>query len=308
MHSQYDSCRLCPRGCKVNRNKGEKGFCKAGNLPKVARAALHFWEEPCISGVNGSGTVFFSHCTLGCLFCQNREISHEGCGFEITDERLCDIFLELQDKGAHNINLVTPTQFAPDVIAAIKLARKKGLTIPTVYNCGGYESVDTIRELAPYIDIWLPDFKYFDNKAGLKYSRAVLYPQTALNAINEMVKLAGPAVLNDEDMMTSGVLVRHLMLPGRLADSLKTVELLYECFGDDIILSLMSQYTPPAVLDMEFAKKYPELCRMLNPRHYEALVEFAEKLGIERCYLQNICSAREEYIPVFDGEGVLRRS
>lgn len=304
MHSQFDSCSLCPRGCKVNRNKGEKGFCKAGALPKVARAALHFWEEPCISGVNGSGTVFFSHCTLGCLFCQNSDISHEGFGIEITDERLCDIFLELQDKGAHNINLVTPTHFAPNIMAALDMAKIKGLSIPVVYNCGGYETVDTIKMLAPYVDIWLPDFKYFDNKAGMKYSHAVLYPQTALNAINEMVKLAGPATLNDEDMMISGVMVRHLMLPGRLADSLKTVELLYECFGDDIIISLMSQYTPPKVVGIELAQKYPELCRRVNPRHYQALVEFAEKLGIERCYLQNTCSAREEYIPVFDGEGV----
>ncbi len=305
MHSQYDSCSLCPRGCKVNRNKGEKGFCKAGNTAKVARAALHFWEEPCISGVNGSGTVFFSHCTLGCLFCQNKQISHDGFGIEITDERLSEIFLELQDKGAHNINLVTPTHFLPNIISALKTAKSKGLTIPTVYNCSGFETVETVRELAPYIDIWLPDFKYFDNRAGMKYSRAVLYPQTALNAINEMVKLAGPALLDDDDMMVSGVIVRHLMLPGRLADSIKTVELLYECFGDDIIISLMSQYTPPAVCNIEFAKKYPELCRRVSRAHYDALINYAEKLGIERCYLQNVCSAREEYIPVFDGEGVI---
>lgn len=307
MHTEYNSCTLCPRKCKADRNAQKRGFCGAGALPRVARAALHFWEEPCISGVNGSGTVFFSHCTLGCLFCQNHEISHLGHGVEITEERLCDIFLELQKKEAHNINLVTPTQYAPSVISAIASAREKGLSVPTVYNCGGYESVETVRMLSPYIDIWLPDFKYFDSRAGEKYSHAQNYPETALAAIAEMVALSGPAVLNDDDMMTSGVMVRHLLLPGRLADSMKAVELLYDCFGDDIILSLMSQYTPPAGCGDEFNRKYPELCRRVNSRHYDALVDFAAELGVNRCYVQNSLSASEQYIPVFDGEGVLPR-
>jgi len=305
MLSQFNNCTLCPRSCGVDRKSGQLGFCRAPETLKIARAALHHWEEPCISGSNGSGTVFFSHCTLGCVFCQNREISYGGFGIEITEERLCEIFFELAEQGAHNINLVTPTHYLPHIIPALKSAKKKGLKLPIVYNCGGFEKVETVKAISEYIDIWLPDYKYFAPRLGAKYSKAESYPETALAAIEAMVNAAGSTVIGDDGMMQSGVIVRHLLLPGKLADSMKAVELLYDKFGDDIIFSLMSQYTPPCEPSEEFKSEFPELCRKVNPRHYQALVDFAADLGITRCYVQDDQSADIEFIPSFKGEGVL---
>ena len=306
MPMRFENCTLCPRSCGVDRTAGQLGFCRAPHTLKIARAALHHWEEPCISGSRGSGTVFFSHCTLGCVFCQNREISSGGFGIEITEQRLYEIFFELAEQGAHNINLVTPTHYLPHIIPVLKKAKQDGLSVPIVYNCGGFEKADIVNELSEYIDIWLPDFKYFSPQTGLKYSKAENYPATALAAIEAMVKSVGNAVIGDDGMMKSGVIVRHLLLPGKLADSMKAVELLYDRFGDDIIFSLMSQYTPPCDITEEFKAKFPELCRKVNPRHYQALVDHAADLGITRCYVQDDLSADVGFIPSFNGEGVLK--
>lgn len=296
-------CRLCPRGCGVDR-AARPGYCKAGPDIKIARAALHHWEEPCISGRNGSGTVFFSHCTLGCVFCQNREISHSGKGRVVSAARLAEIFLALQAQGAHNLNLVTPTHYAVGILDALTLARQNGLSLPVVYNCGGYERPETIQMLSPYIDVWLPDFKYAQQRLGLKYSAVSDYPETALTAIAAMLRHTGPPVLNDDGLLRRGVLVRHLLLPGQLADSMRAVTLLYDRFGDDILLSLMSQYTPPEHSDSDFAARYPELTRRVNPRHYEALLDYAAGLGITRCYVQDSAAADSAFIPAFDLTGV----
>ena len=304
MSELFSICTLCPRECKVDRKAGELGYCRAPAELKIARAALHYWEEPCISGKNGSGTVFFSHCTLGCVYCQNREISSGGKGKVITPERLCEIFLELQAKGAHNINLVTPTHYLPHIVWALKKAKKNGLSIPVVYNCGGYEKTQMIAELSDIIDIWLPDFKYYSADLGAKYSFAKNYPETALAAIGQMVKNTGAAVIGDDGMMQKGVMVRHLLLPQKLADSMKAIELLYDSFGDDIIFSIMSQYTPPCSVGDDFAKKYPELLKKVNFRHYQALIDYAVDLGITRCYVQEELSADSGFIPPFNGEGV----
>lgn len=303
LRENLTECRLCPRNCGVNR-AFYSGYCRSGAEIKIARAALHQWEEPCISGKNGSGTVFFSHCTLGCVFCQNREISHSGKGQPVSTARLAEIFLELQAQGAHNINLVTPTHYAPGIIEALVLARQNGLSLPVVYNCGGYEKAETIRGLSPWIDVWLPDFKYAQERLGLKYSAAPNYPGTALAAIAQMLQCAGPPVLDDDGLLRRGVLVRHLLLPGQLADSMRAVTQLYDRFGDDILLSLMSQYTPPDNPGEDFIARCPELNRRVNPRHYEALIDYAAELGITRCYIQDGAAAGSEFIPSFDLRGV----
>ncbi|HWP51285.1 MAG TPA: radical SAM protein [Clostridia bacterium] len=303
LRENLTKCRLCPRDCGVDRT-ARLGSCKAGAEVKIARAALHFWEEPSISGANGSGTVFFSHCTLGCVFCQNREISHGGKGQTVSVARLAEIFLELQEQGAHNINLVTPTHYAVQIIEALTLARQNGLMLPVVYNCGGYEKVETIQLLAPYVDIWLPDFKYAQARLGTKYSAAPNYPDVALAAIVEMLICAGPPILDNDGLLRRGVLVRHLLLPGQLADSIQAVTLLYDHFGDNIMLSLMSQYTPPESPGEDFSTRCPELTRRINPRHYEALVDYAAGLGISRCYIQDNAAADSEFIPAFDLSGV----
>lgn len=297
--SALSHCTLCPRRCAVDRTAGQTGFCGAGAQVKLARAALHFWEEPCISGERGSGAVFFSHCTLRCVYCQNAEISHEGRGAEVSADRLGSIFLSLQQNGAHNLNLVTPTHYAPQIAQAILDARRKGLRIPVVYNCGGYESVETIRALAGFVDVWLPDFKYFDGRYAARFSGAPDYPQTALCAIRQMLLQAGPPVFDAEGMLVSGVLVRHLALPGLLHDSMQALRLLVGEFGDDIVLSIMSQYTP-----MPRCEGLGLLSRPVNRRHYDALVDYAASLGAARCYVQNLESASAGFIPPFDETGV----
>ncbi|MBU3810953.1 MAG: radical SAM protein [Candidatus Niameybacter stercoravium] len=297
--SLLKQCTLCPRECKVNRLEGQLGFCRADGQVEIARAALHYWEEPCLSGEKGSGTIFFSHCTLGCVFCQNYEISTMGKGKVISIERLADICLELQAKGAYNINFVTPTHYTIQIIEAIKLARAKGLHLPIVYNTSGYEKVETLKRLEGYVDIYLPDFKYFKSSYGKKYSRASRYSDYAKAAIQEMVRQVGTAYFNEAGMMVKGVIVRHLMLPGLLFDSKHIVEYLYKTYKDQIYISLMNQYTP-----LKHVAKYPELNRPLSPKHYDYMVDYALAIGIENGFIQEGETNKESFIPPFNEEGV----
>jgi len=291
-------CTLCPRACGVDRTAGQRGRCGAGIEVRAARAALHRWEEPCISGTRGSGAVFFSHCPLGCVYCQNAAISRGGAGRTVSSERLSEIFLSLQAQGAHNLNLVTPMHYAPQIVRALERVRGR-LRIPVVVNCGGYESPETIRLFEGLADIWLPDYKYTDAAVAARYSAASDYPETALAAIDEMVRLTGPAVLGKDGLLRRGVLIRHLLLPGALAQSMQAVRTLWERYGDDVLLSLMSQYTP-----MGSDARFPLLARRVAPRHYEALCGYAASLGVTRCYVQEPSSADAGFIPPFDGEGL----
>ncbi len=297
----YGNCTLCPRKCGVNRNRGEKGFCGMTNELVLARAALHQWEEPCISGTNGSGTVFFSGCSLRCVYCQNYIIANCGSGKIVTAERLADIFLELQAKKAHNINLVTGTHYVPHIITAISDAKKRGLNIPIVYNTSGYETVENIKRLEGLIDIYLPDFKYFDNTAAQKYSNAHDYADYAASAIKEMLCQTGKAVFDSAGIMQKGVIVRHLVLPGNIKNSKAVLEFLYRTFGDDIYISVMSQYTPMKHINGD---KYKELTRSLTNGEYSFIVNYAIKIGIKNGFMQEGTAAEESFIPEFDNEGV----
>lgn len=295
-------CDLCPRKCLVDRKKGEKGICGQTENLKVARAALHFWEEPCISGDAGSGAVFFSGCPLHCVFCQNENIANGTVGKEISLERLVDIFLELQEKGANNINLVTPGHFVPQIVKALDQAKKEGLTLPVVYNTSSYETVDTIRMLDGYVDIYLPDFKYMSPVLSKKYSHAPDYAEVAKAAIAEMVRQTGKAVFvnGDEDnLILRGTIVRHLTLPGCMEDSMQILKYLHETYGDTIYISIMNQFTPLSNLE-----KYQELNRKITDEEYEALVDYAINIGIENGFIQEGDTAEESFIPAFDCEGV----
>lgn len=292
-------CRLCPHACGADRTAGEKGICGADARLFVARAALHFWEEPCISGTVGSGTVFFSHCPLHCVYCQNAEISDGRAGAEITAGRLADIFLELQGQGAANINLVTPTHYVPHIIEALTRAKGRGLSLPVVYNCSGYESVEALRLLDGLVDIYLTDFKYMDSALAQRYSNAPDYPRAAKRALHEMTRQAGKAEFDEKDLMRRGVIVRLLLLPGCLEDAKAAVRYLYETHEDGIWLSLMSQYTPVHAECLP-----PELRRPVTPEEYEALVNYAIALGVENGFLQEGKAADESFIPPFDCTGV----
>lgn len=295
-------CDLCPRKCLVDRKKGEKGICGQTENLKVARAALHFWEEPCISGDAGSGAVFFSGCPLHCVFCQNENIANGTVGKEISLERLVDIFLELQEKGANNINLVTPGHFVPQIVKALDQAKKEGLTLPVVYNTSSYETVDTIKMLEGYVDIYLPDFKYMSPVLSKKYSHAPDYAEVAKAAIAEMVRQTGKAVFvnGDEDnLILKGTIVRHLTLPGCMEDSMQILKYLHETYGDTIYISIMNQFTPLSNLE-----KYPELNRRITDEEYETLVDYAIEIGIENGFIQEGDTAEESFIPAFDCEGV----
>ena len=310
-------CTLCPRNCGADRENGQLGFCGQTNEVKVARAALHNWEEPCISGKNGSGTVFFSGCSLKCVFCQNHNIAHGDAGKVISTERLSEIFLELQEKGAHNINLVTPSHYVPQIITALESAKNQGLTLPIVYNTGSYEKVKTIRQLEGLVDIYLPDFKYMSPIISAKYSYAADYSIVAKDVIAEMVRQTGKpeffavegaeASKADVDpieagaLMKRGTIVRHMLLPRYTDDSKAVIRYLYQTYGDQIYISIMNQYTPVAGLD-----KYPELRRKVTKREYGEVVKYAIELGVECGFIQDGATAEESFIPEFDGEGVLR--
>lgn len=299
MLQQLENCRLCPRNCGINRLSGERGYCGAGALVKVGRAALHFWEEPCLSGKSGSGTVFFSYCTLQCVYCQNISISREKVGKEISIERLASIFLELQEQGANNINLVTPTHYIPQIITALDLAKSEGLSLPIVYNTSGYETVEALQLLRGYIDIYLPDFKYDSAMPARRYSNAADYPEAVRLALDEMVRQTGKPVFDQNGIMKRGTIVRHLVLPGYGMESKRILHYLYERYGNLIYISLMNQYTPFANVI-----HYPEINRRISPSEYHELVRYAVEIGIENAFVQEEGAAEESFIPLFDGEGV----
>ena len=295
-------CNLCPRECRVDRIAGQKGYCLIDQRILVARAALHMWEEPCISGEKGSGTVFFSGCNLRCVFCQNYEIAAGKRGEEITVERLAEIFLELQTKGAANINLVTPDHQLIAIIQAIAIARKKGLDLPIVYNGSGYEKPEAIDHLSGAVDIFLTDFKYMDPELSEKYSKAPDYPEVAKKALARMVEIAGEPVFDGDGMMRKGVIVRHLLLPGHKKNARKVIQYVYETYGSRVFLSLMNQYTPLGRLKENPC--YAELCRKVTKWEYEAVIDYAIGLGVENAFIQEGETAVESFIPDFNGEGV----
>lgn len=293
-----NECSLCPRMCKIDR-ESTTGYCGVKNTLRVARAALHFWEEPCISGEEGSGAVFFAGCNLRCVFCQNYHIARAEQGKEITVERLAEIFLELQEQKANNINLVTATHYVPQVIHALEAAKVQGLKIPVVYNCGGYERAETLKMLEGLVDIYLPDFKYMDHERAKRYSHAADYPEVAKKALAEMVRQQPQAIFDERGMMKQGVIVRHLMLPGGIKDSKAVVKYLYETYGDGIYISLMNQYTP-----LPHVESYPEINRKLKKFEYDRLVNYAISLGVENGFTQEGETASESFIPAFTNEGV----
>ena len=291
-------CNICPRKCNAERlplaENGE-GFCGLGGAPKIARAALHFWEEPPISGENGSGTVFFSGCNLGCIFCQNKKISRGRLGKTVTPERLREIYEELINKGAHNINLVTPTHFADAVLASLE----PKLSVPVVYNCGGYESVETLKRFEGKIQIYLPDIKYSDNALAKKYSAAPDYFETAKEAVKEMYRQTGKYDIGDDGIMKKGVIIRHLILPGQLENTKKVIDWVKNEFAPgEVLFSLMSQFTPVEGCNTD------ELYRRLTKDEYSEIADYLFESGIEDGFMQELSSAKEEYIPPFDLEGV----
>lgn len=288
-----NDCKLCPRLCGVNRNEGELGFCRAGNKIKIARYSLHYWEEPCLSGEKGSGTIFFSCCNLKCIFCQNYDISTKNNGKEITVEKFADICLKLQDMGALNINLVTPTMYIPLIKEGLLIAKRKGLSIPIVYNTSGYERVEALKELDGLIDIYLPDFKYFDNTLGEKFSSVNNYFEIAKDALQEMVKQVGKSKFK-KGIMTKGVIVRHMLLPNHLDDSKKIIKYLYDTYKDNIYISIMNQYTPIVKIE-----KYEELNKTVSDSEYDNLINYACDLGITKAFIQEGETCKESFIPDF---------
>lgn len=302
MKESYISCEICPRTCKVNREVGQTGICKVTSQLKVARAALHFWEETCISGTKGSGTVFFSGCSMHCVFCQNEEISQGLVGKEISRERLVEIFLELQEKGANNINLVTPGQYVPHIVWSVEQARNEGLHLPIVYNTSSYEKVDTLKRLEGIVDVYLPDFKYYSSELAARYSNAPDYPDVAKKAIAEMVRQQPNPVFYEEEgqeLIKKGVIVRQLLLPGQLQDAKQIVKYLHDTYGNQIYISMMNQFTP-----LPHVEKYPELNKKVSKRSYEKYIDYAIEVGVENGFIQEGDVAEESFIPRFDGEGV----
>lgn len=304
-HFDYKFCNFCPRNCGVNRYQ-QTGFCKSQTAPMVARAALHMWEEPCLSGIHGSGTVFFSGCTLGCCFCQNYRISREGVGAVISENHLAEIFLNLQEQGAHNLNLVTATQYLPSVLSALS-AIKSRLTIPVVYNCGGYETIDTVKSLSPFVDIWLPDLKYMDNTLSSRYSKAPDYFEAASGAIRQMLVQSDKLIFEDFteeeqtcSLMKKGVIIRHMVLPSHKDDSIRLMHWIHDNLPKGTyLLSLLSQYTP-----FYRSKDFPEINRRITTYEYERVLDTAIVLGLTNGFMQEKSSAREEYTPPFDLEGI----
>lgn len=294
MCEEFYKCVLCPKNCSVNRNLGELGSCGAGNKIKIAKAYLHKWEEPCISGENGSGTIFFSHCNLKCIFCQNYDISLNNNGVDITVNRFSDICLDLQSRGASNINLVTPTHFVPLIIRGIKLAKEKGLTIPIVYNSSGYESVDTIKMLKDIVDVYLPDFKYYSDSFAVKYSKCYNYFKYASESLKEMVSQQPKCIFDKDGNMIKGVLVRHLLLPKMEDDSKKVIRYLYKTYGDSIYISIMNQYTPVRVC------KYQELNNKVSDKVYDEIIDYAWNIGVRNAFVQDGGTQDESFIPKWD--------
>lgn len=297
--NKYENCLLCPRKCGINRRTGQTGVCGVSSEIMVARAALHYWEEPCISGKRGSGAVFFSGCSLHCVFCQNREISDGKAGKVISKERLSDIFMELAVKGANNINLVTPGQYIPDIVWAVNNAKSRGMKLPIIYNTSGYENVTELKLLEGIVDVYLPDFKYMDSTLSARYSRAKDYPSVARQALSEMVRQQPDVVIDDATgLIQKGVIVRQLLLPGHVNDAKAVLKYLYDTYHDHVYISMMSQFTPIALKD------YPEINRTVTRREYERLVDYALKIGITNAFIQEGDVAKDSFIPAFDCEGV----
>ena len=297
--NKYENCLLCPRKCGINRSTRQTGVCGVSSEIKVARAALHYWEEPCISGKRGSGAVFFSGCSLHCVFCQNREISDGKEGKVISKERLSDIFMELAGKGANNINLVTPGQYIPDIVWAVNNAKSRGMKLPIIYNTSGYENVTELKLLEGIVDVYLPDFKYMDSTLSARYSRAKDYPSVAKQALSEMVRQQPDVVIDDATgFIQKGVIVRQLLLPGHVNDAKAVLKYLYDTYHDHVYISMMSQFTPIALKD------YPEINRTVTRREYERLVDYALEIGITNAFIQEGDVAKDSFIPAFDCEGV----
>lgn len=296
----YNKCRLCARRCGADRLSGELGYCKMPATPYVSRAALHFWEEPPISGAGGSGTVFFSGCSLGCVFCQNAEISRNESGIAVSEDRLAEIMLEIETQGAHNINFVTPTHFAPSIVRSVAIARASGMLLPTVYNTGGYDTAEALNMLDGTIDIYLSDFKFYLPRTASEYASAPDYPMTAKEAIAEMVRQRGEPVI-DGGLMKSGVIVRVLLLPSHVAEAKLTVKYLIDTYGDGIYISLMNQYTPMRGMR-------PPLDRTVCRSEYDELVEYALKKGLKNGFVQEGGTSSESFIPPFDNSGVVKQA
>lgn len=325
--SDYHYCTLCHRRCKIDRTK-DIGYCGMPDKLFAARAALHPWEEPCISGEHGSGTVFFSGCSLRCIYCQNHDIALGLSGKEIDPSRLAEIFLELQEKGAANINLVTPTHYIPSILVALERARDTGLSLPIVYNTGNYETLDTLRMLEGFVDVYLPDFKYWSKELAARYSNAPDYAAHAMENISEMFRQVGEAkfsnpqesstatenkelesenclmpqsiIMPQNIIMTRGIIVRHLVLPGAISDAKKIVRYLYQTYGDRIYLSILNQYTPIA----KNLGAFPELNRTITQAEYDEVVDYAIDLGVENAFIQEGETAEESFIPDFSFEGI----
>lgn len=291
-------CNECPRRCNIDRSI-TKGFCGMSDKVSVARAALHMWEEPCISGENGSGAVFFSGCNLRCVFCQNACIARGMSGVEISVDRLSEIFLELQEKGAVNINLVTPSHYVKEIVKALTMAKNNGLTIPVVYNTSSYELVDTLKSLEGLVDIYLPDFKYVDSSLAMRYSHANDYYEVACAALAEMHRQISACSFDERGIMTGGIIVRHLILPGHTADSKRVIKYIKDTYGDDVFISIMNQYTP-----LPHVSEYPEINRKVTKREYDNVVDYAIDIGVTNGFIQEGSAAEESFIPEFNGEGV----
>lgn len=294
----FTNCHLCPRNCGINRTISV-GFCGCGSTLKAARAALHHWEEPCISGTRGSGAVFFSGCTLKCCFCQNHLISQGTLGKELSPKRLGEIFLSLQEQGAHNIDLITATQFLPQILPALDFVKHK-LYIPVIYNCGGYEKTETLALLKDYIDIYLPDLKYFDSALSWRYSKAKNYFEVASEAIPYMIEQTGGLRYDTQGILQKGVIIRHMVLPGGKEDSIQLLHWIKENLPKgNYLLSLLSQYTP-----FYKSRDYPEINRRITTYEYNKVLDTAISLGLTQGFMQEKSSAKEEYTPPFDLEGI----
>ena len=299
MIQNLEKCNICPHECNCNRYEGKIGRCKATDKIRIALYSIHDFEEPCISGKKGSGTIFFSNCNLNCVYCQNYEISQLGKGKDITIEELSDIFLYQQEKGVENVNLVTPTSYTIQIIEAIKIARRKGFKLPIIYNTNGYEKVETLKLLEGYIDVYLPDLKYAENELAFKYSKIDNYFEIATKAILEMIRQVGVPKFNTNGIIEKGVIVRHLVLPNLVNDSKQIINYLFNTYHNNIYISIMNQYTP-----LEHVKKYKDLNRMITNKEYDEVINYAIELGIENAFIQEGETQKESFIPDFDYTGI----